>query len=116
LHHNNIVSVFDYGVHGGTYYYAKQYIAGQSLDKILEDARRLRAEKEQAAPDKITTKPWESRDMGALVRDVFFGDAGPAGDPLTQTVTVGFLTGRYEADARTLGTASSADAAPALTR
>jgi serine/threonine protein kinase len=32
LHHTNIVSVFDYGVHDGTYYYAMQYIAGQSLD------------------------------------------------------------------------------------
>ena len=35
LHHTNIVSVFDYGVHDGVCYYAMQYIAGHSLDKIL---------------------------------------------------------------------------------
>ena len=45
LHHTNIVSVFDYGVHDGVWYYAMQYIAGQSLDKILADVRQLRREK-----------------------------------------------------------------------
>ena len=40
LHHTNIVSVFDYGVHDGVCYYAMQYIAGHSLDKILADIRR----------------------------------------------------------------------------
>ena len=48
LHHTNIVSVFDYGVHDGVCYYAMQYIAGQSLDKILADVRQLRREKEVA--------------------------------------------------------------------
>ena len=46
LHHTNIVSVFDYGVHDGVCYYAMQYIAGHSLDKILADVRQLRREKE----------------------------------------------------------------------
>ncbi len=45
LHHTNIVSVFDYGVHDGVCYYAMQYIAGHSLDKILADVRQLRREK-----------------------------------------------------------------------
>ena len=45
LHHTNIVSVFDYGVHDGVWYYAMQYIAGHSLDKILADVRQLRREK-----------------------------------------------------------------------
>ncbi len=39
LHHTNIVSVFDYGEHDGVCYYAMQYIAGQSLDKVLDDIR-----------------------------------------------------------------------------
>ena len=46
LHHTNIVSVFDYGEHDGICYYAMQYIAGQSLDKVLDDVRQLRREKE----------------------------------------------------------------------
>ena len=46
LHHTNIVSVFDYGEHDGICYYAMQYIAGQSLDKVLDDIRQLRREKE----------------------------------------------------------------------
>ena len=46
LHHTNIVNVFDYGVHDGVCYYAMQYIAGQSLDRILADVRQLRREKE----------------------------------------------------------------------
>jgi eukaryotic-like serine/threonine-protein kinase len=45
LHHTNIVSVFDYGVHDGVCYYAMQYIAGHSLDRILADVRQLRREK-----------------------------------------------------------------------
>jgi serine/threonine protein kinase/WD40 repeat protein len=115
LHHTNIVSVFDYGVHDGTYYYAMQYIAGQSLDKILEDVRRLRAEKEQASPGSAPTMPWEPRDISALAGKAF-GGAGPEADPVRQVVTVGFLTGAYEGDAQTLGPESSADAAPALSR
>jgi serine/threonine protein kinase/WD40 repeat protein len=114
LHHTNIVSVFDYGVHDGTYYYAMQYIAGQSLDKILEDVRRLRAEKEKASSGPAPTMPWEPRDISALARQEF-GGASPAGDPVRQAVTVGFLTGAYEGDARIPGTGSSADAAPPLT-
>ena len=44
LHHTNIVSVFDYGEHDGICYYAMRYIAGQSLDKVLDDIRKLRLE------------------------------------------------------------------------
>ena len=50
LHHTNIVSVFDYGEHDGVCYYAMQYIAGQSLDKVLEDIRQLRNEREALPP------------------------------------------------------------------
>jgi serine/threonine protein kinase/WD40 repeat protein/tetratricopeptide (TPR) repeat protein len=44
LHHTNIVTVFDYGEHDGVCYYAMQYIAGHSLDKVLEDVKRLKQE------------------------------------------------------------------------
>src|SRR5262245_39230858 len=43
LHHTNIVPVFGVGEHDGTHYYAMQFIAGEGLDKVLGDLRRLRA-------------------------------------------------------------------------
>jgi WD40 repeat protein/serine/threonine protein kinase len=43
LHHTNIVPVFGVGEHGGTHYYAMQFIRGEGLDKVLCDLRRLRA-------------------------------------------------------------------------
>jgi serine/threonine protein kinase/tetratricopeptide (TPR) repeat protein len=42
LHHTNIVPVFDVGHEGNTSYYAMQLIAGQSLDQVVEELRRLR--------------------------------------------------------------------------
>jgi serine/threonine protein kinase len=42
LHHTNIVPVFGVGQDHGIHYYAMQYIQGQSLDKVLDDVRRLR--------------------------------------------------------------------------
>jgi serine/threonine protein kinase/WD40 repeat protein len=42
LHHTNIVPVFDVGQDGDTCYYAMQFIAGQSLDQIIGELRRLR--------------------------------------------------------------------------
>lgn len=42
LHHTNIVPVFDVGVHDGVYYFAMQYIQGQSLDEVLMEVRRMR--------------------------------------------------------------------------
>ncbi len=42
LHHSNIVPVFGVGDSDGTYYYAMQYIQGQSLDAVLDELRRLR--------------------------------------------------------------------------
>ncbi len=43
LHHTNIVPVFGVGEADGTHYYAMQFIAGQGLDRVLDDVRRLRA-------------------------------------------------------------------------
>ena len=44
LHHTNIVSVFDYGETEGVVYYAMPYIAGQGLEKVLLDVKRIRNE------------------------------------------------------------------------
>ncbi|MFO0841792.1 MAG: serine/threonine-protein kinase [Gemmataceae bacterium] len=42
LHHTNIVPVFGVGEHNGTPFYAMQFIAGEGLDRVLADLRRLR--------------------------------------------------------------------------
>jgi eukaryotic-like serine/threonine-protein kinase len=95
LHHTNIVSVFDYGEHDGVCYYAMQYIAGQSLDKVLDDIRQFRHEKAgMPTGETITLKcPQES----AGEHDDFAGlenvECGPRS--LRQTVTMGILTGRF---------------------
>ena len=44
LHHTNIVPVFGVGEHGGTHYFAMQYIAGQGLDRVLAAVRQKRAD------------------------------------------------------------------------
>ncbi|HEV3344357.1 MAG TPA: protein kinase, partial [Pirellulales bacterium] len=49
LHHTNIVPVFEVGEHGGTNYYAMQFIQGQSLDEVMRELKRLRADRRTAA-------------------------------------------------------------------
>ncbi|WP_165224829.1 protein kinase domain-containing protein [Aquisphaera insulae] len=42
LHHTNIVPVFEVGREGDVDYYAMQLIAGQGLDQVIEELKRLR--------------------------------------------------------------------------
>ncbi len=42
LHHSNIVPVFEMGEHEGIFFYAMQFIRGQTLDQVLDEVRRLR--------------------------------------------------------------------------
>ena len=49
LHHSNIVQVFGVGEDGGHHYYAMQFIRGQTLEAVLEDVRRFRVARGQAA-------------------------------------------------------------------
>ena len=42
LHHTNIVPVFGVGEDDGLHYYVMQFIAGQGLDQVLAEMRRLR--------------------------------------------------------------------------
>src|SRR6516225_6747795 len=50
LHHTNIVPVFGVGCQDGHHYFVMQFIAGVGLDVVLEDLRRLRGAKSEAAP------------------------------------------------------------------
>jgi serine/threonine protein kinase len=71
LHHSHIVPVFGVGEHQGLHYYAMQFIAGQSLDQVIEALRKLRPGQD---PEK--TAP--------LAQDEF-----------TESLTNGLLTGRF---------------------
>jgi len=44
MHHTNIVPVFEVAEDHGTHFYAMQLIHGQSLDHVIDDLARLRAE------------------------------------------------------------------------
>jgi serine/threonine protein kinase/WD40 repeat protein/tetratricopeptide (TPR) repeat protein len=96
LHHTNIVSVFDYGVHDGVCYYAMQYIAGHSLDKILVDIGQIRDEKAGFAADETSTSAFvDGGRPGPGERSIRHGAGSPGMDPSRQPVTMGLLTGRY---------------------
>jgi serine/threonine protein kinase len=43
LQHSHIVPVFDFGAHDGSYYYAMQYVAGDSLDVVIRSLRESRS-------------------------------------------------------------------------
>jgi eukaryotic-like serine/threonine-protein kinase len=89
LHHTNIVSVFDYGEHDGVCYYAMQYIAGQSLDKVIDDIRELRREQAGRPTDETMTL-LECQEHG---RNEHEGVSGGANghrmpDPRNKTITL----------------------------
>ena len=96
LHHTNIVSVFDYGVHDGVCYYAMQYIAGHSLDRILSDVRQLRREKGVALAGEAASRAStpderprsEQRTMPTLPVETTMGTSSRA-------LSLGLLTGEW---------------------
>jgi hypothetical protein len=94
LHHTNIVSVFDYGVHDGVCYYAMQYIAGHSLDEILVDVRRLRLNQD---PVKAGPAAWTKGEPASNHgdRDAAEIAAATTADPLLRAVAHGLLTGQF---------------------
>ncbi len=96
LHHTNIVSVFDYGVHDGVCYYAMQYIAGHSLDKVLDDLRQLRQEK-NGSPVAATVNLAYGQDgpTGLDRGEIPHRVVRPMADSPRQTVTLGLLTGQW---------------------
>jgi serine/threonine protein kinase/WD40 repeat protein/Tfp pilus assembly protein PilF len=75
LHHTNIVPVFEVGEQGGVHYYAMQFIQGQSLDDVLDELRRQRAD------DTTKVSPPNSQ---------------------TASLAVSLLTGRFQALAEEL--------------
>jgi serine/threonine protein kinase/Flp pilus assembly protein TadD len=56
LHHTNIVPVYGVGEQGGLHYYVMQYIQGQSLDAVLGELKRLRAQA-RIPPSRAASSP-----------------------------------------------------------
>jgi serine/threonine protein kinase/WD40 repeat protein/tetratricopeptide (TPR) repeat protein len=101
LHHTNIVSVFDYGVHDGVCYYAMQFIAGHSLDKILADVRHLRREKSTVTAEAPAIAPETqavSRGEPGLTPR-FSGDAPTYVS--SRSLSLGLVTGEWAVAAST---------------
>lgn len=95
LHHTNIVTVFDYGEHNRVCYYAMQYIAGQSLDRVLGDIRQLRLEKKKVRVGQTDSLNFHTDSCQEKDDDGQEDHARCTPDSLRKTITFGFLTGRY---------------------
>src|SRR5688572_4742022 len=96
LHHTNIVPVFGIGDHNGTHYYAMQFIAGQGLDQVLHELRRLRHAFEGGTQGADAAGGDDDADVAAPVRTLLLGareaslksDSGPPGRAETTTAAV----------------------------
>lgn len=90
LHHTNIVPVFEVGQDGDTFYYAMQFIQGQSLDQIIGELRHLRT---QASPSGKCLFPEPSTQGGNAVRS-----GADHGRPAVDQLAHSLLTGRFQLD------------------
>jgi serine/threonine protein kinase/WD40 repeat protein len=91
LHHTNIVTVFDYGQHDGVCYYAMQYIDGHSLDKVLNDVKRLKREAED--PREGNGKAVAGRTQEAPLEPTALEPSLP--DRELRSVSIGLVTGVF---------------------
>ena len=91
LHHTNIVTVFDYGQHDGICYYAMQYISGHSLDKVLEEVKRLKQEPECSRKNNGKADTRDARLAATASNE-------SAADLDLRSVSVGLVTGVFRSD------------------
>jgi serine/threonine protein kinase len=66
LHHPNIVPVHGVGEHEGTHFFAMQYVAGQGLDAVVAELKRLRR---AGQPTSSVTLP---RERGSETKEGYF--------------------------------------------
>jgi hypothetical protein len=90
LHHTNIVPVFGVGRQDGHHYFVMQFIAGVGLDVVLDDLRRLRGAKPEAAPAAGSAAASRVTDLSAaevarsLMTGRFAADAPPGDGSVTE--------------------------------
>ncbi|MFO0946857.1 MAG: protein kinase [Planctomycetota bacterium] len=76
LHHSHIVPVFGVGESDGLHYYAMQFIAGQSLDQVIDALRRLRP----GYREDVTAPPMEDELTASIVGGLLSGQTGRVGE------------------------------------
>jgi serine/threonine protein kinase/WD40 repeat protein/tetratricopeptide (TPR) repeat protein len=110
LHHTNIVPVYGVGEGDGVYFYAMQFIAGDGLDKVLRDLRRLRRRPgaaTEAGPASGTA--WDASIAHSLVTGGWVAGAegrSPGEAPEASSLSPGH-TSRAESSSPTLSGAGS---------
>jgi WD40 repeat protein/serine/threonine protein kinase len=103
LHHTNIVPVFGVGEQDGLHYYVMQFIAGQSLDAVLEELRRVRRLR-RSQPAATGALPPVENDPG--------GSGSSAHEVTAAAVAHSLLTGQFalhQPDPRAVGGAPTSD-------
>ena len=60
MHHTNIVPVFDVGQDEWSVYFAMQMISGASLDRVIDDLKRLRAGEPAAGTGDVEAEPGQA--------------------------------------------------------
>ncbi len=91
LHHTNIVPVFGVGEHEGHHYYAMQFIRGQTLESVMDEARRLRRELEGVSPAAAATRKPATGDEASIALGLLtnrFIVRSRADDPETMAATL----------------------------
>jgi serine/threonine protein kinase len=105
LHHTNIVPVFGVGKHDGTHYYAMQFIAGEGLDKVLDDLRQLRDVPEGGT---VAASPAEASVAHSLLTGRFIvAPASSTEEPATRPAPSGPLSSDKAHGSSTLSTGGS---------
>jgi WD40 repeat protein len=93
LHHTNIVPVFGVGVDGDTCYYAMQLIAGQPLDQVIAELRRLRAS--PRSDGRLAGRSEEPQPAEGPLAEKRSTLASPTDAPTVSQPVQGLLTGEY---------------------
>ena len=80
LHHSHIVPVFGVGEHQGLHYYAMQFIAGQSLDQVIDALRALRPRQDGDEIACLEQNDFTQSLADGLLSGCFRNDEAAAGD------------------------------------
>jgi hypothetical protein len=111
LRHPNIVSVFDYGESGGTYYMVMEYIEGHPLSDILHERRLLPLEEAIPLVNDIASALGYAHEQGVVHRDV-----KPSNIMLRQVSSAGSTTPHQQAILTDFGLIKLAGSGSGLTQ
>lgn len=70
LSHPNIVNVYDWGKHGGTYFITMEYVHGRTLAEILRSHKQLNAKQAAEIASEVAAALGFAHDAGLVHRDI----------------------------------------------